>query len=46
MVLRKEEIKAQFELSQSKQKKPKNLMDVFSDEDSDDDNEGCLICFK
>jgi hypothetical protein len=46
MVLRKDEIKAQFALSQDKTKKANNLMDVLSNDDSDDDNEGCLICFK
>ena len=46
MLLRKDEIKAQFALSQDKTKKANNLMDVLSNDDSDDDNEGCLICFK
>ena len=46
MLARKDEIKAQFALSQDKTKKANNLMDVLSNDDSDDDNEGCLICFK
>jgi 3'-phosphoadenosine 5'-phosphosulfate sulfotransferase (PAPS reductase)/FAD synthetase len=43
---RKEDIKKRFVLSQDKTKKANNLMDVLSNDDSDDDNEGCLICFK
>jgi 3'-phosphoadenosine 5'-phosphosulfate sulfotransferase (PAPS reductase)/FAD synthetase len=46
MLARKDEKKAQFALSQDKTKKANNLMDVLSNDDSDDDNEGCLICFK
>jgi 3'-phosphoadenosine 5'-phosphosulfate sulfotransferase (PAPS reductase)/FAD synthetase len=46
MLARKDEIKAQFALSQDKTKKANNLMDVLSNDDSEDDNEGCLICFK
>ena len=38
--------KKRFALSQDKTKKANNLMDVLSNDDSDDDNEGCLICFK
>ena len=45
MVARKDEIKAQFALSQDKPKKLNNLMDVLSD-DEDDDEDGCLVCFK
>ena len=45
MALRKEEIKTQYALSQDKPKKNSNLMDVLSEEDSDDDD-GCLVCFK
>ncbi len=44
MVARKDEIKAQFALSQDKPKKLNNLMDVLSDDNEDDD--GCLVCFK
>lgn len=44
MLARKDEIKAQFALSQNKPKKANNLVDVLSNDDSDDD--GCLICFK
>lgn len=43
---RKEDIKKRFALSQDKTKKANNLMDVLSNDDSEDDNEGCLICFK
>ncbi len=43
---RKEDIKKRFALSQDKTKKANNLIDVLSNDDSDDDNEGCLICFK
>ena len=43
---RKEDIKKRFALSQDKTKKANNLMAVLSNDDSDDDNEGCLICFK
>ncbi|MDD5214927.1 MAG: phosphoadenosine phosphosulfate reductase family protein [Methylococcales bacterium] len=47
MLLRKEEIKEQFLLSQQNkpQQKPKSLMASLEDDDSDDDD-GCLICFK
>jgi hypothetical protein len=44
MVARKDEIKAQFALSQDKPKKLNNLIDVLSDDNEDDD--GCLVCFK
>jgi hypothetical protein len=46
MVARKDEIKAQHALNQDKPKKLNNLMDALSDEDSDNDDDGCLVCFK
>lgn len=44
MLARKDEIKEKFQLI-NQNKKPKNLVDVVLDEDSDDDD-GCLVCFK
>jgi len=46
MLARKDDIKARFQ-AMNKGKKSKNLMDaVINDEDDDDGDEGCLICFK
>ncbi len=46
MLARKDDIKAKFQ-AMNKGKKSKNLMDaVINDEDEDDGDEGCLICFK
>ena len=46
VLARKDEIKEKFALLNSKEKRPKNLIDsidsVLSDEDDDED--GCLIC--
>ena len=43
MVARKDEIKEKFQLS-NQNKKPKNLFDIVLDDDNNDD--GCLVCFK
>ncbi len=46
MLARKDDIKAKFQ-AMNKGEKSKNLMDaVINDEDEDDGDEGCLICFK
>jgi hypothetical protein len=44
MLARKDEIKEKFQLI-NHNKKPKNLVDVVLDED-DDEEDGCLVCFK
>ena len=47
LLARKDEIKAQYALSQNKPKKANNLINALLDDDSEDDEEnGCLICFK
>jgi hypothetical protein len=47
LLARKDEIKAQYELNQTKPKKANNLINVLLEDDSEEDEEsGCLICFK
>ncbi|MDD5228564.1 MAG: phosphoadenosine phosphosulfate reductase family protein [Methylococcales bacterium] len=45
ILARKDEIKAEADLAKNKPQKPKNLMASLANEE-DDDDDGCLICFK